>query len=64
MNRRVIVIMLIIFALLTNVSLAADINSTAGKVVTESTALNVRSGPGTNNVIIGKLNRGRLCNVT
>ena len=55
---RFIALVMIISTLLMSISFAADENSTAGVVVTQSTALNIRSGPGTRNSVIGKLQKG------
>ncbi len=44
--------------LVLNIKVAVDASVTSAKVVTESTALNIRKGPGTDQPIVGKAAHG------
>lgn len=55
---KLIAIVMIISTVLVNFSFAAEESSSAGIVATQSTALNIRSGPGTGYGIVGKLQKG------
>lgn len=50
---KLIALVMIISTVLMNFSFAAGESSSAGVVATKSTALNIRSGPGTGHKIIG-----------
>ncbi|NLN05359.1 MAG: SH3 domain-containing protein [Clostridiaceae bacterium] len=55
---RLLAMVMIISTIFANFSFAAEQGSTAGIVATQSTALNIRSGPGTGYSVIGKLQKG------
>jgi uncharacterized protein YraI len=55
---KLIALVMIISTVLMNFSFAAGESSSAGVVATKSTALNIRSGPGTGHKIIRKLQKG------
>ena len=49
--------------LVMNISVAADVSVTKAKVVTESTNLNIRKGPGTDQPIVGKAAHGEMVDI-
>lgn len=49
--------------LVMNINVAADAAVTTAKVVTESTALNIRKGPGTDQPIVGKAAHGEVVTI-
>ncbi len=49
--------------LVMNINVAADASVTKAKVVTESTNLNIRKGPGTDQPIVGKAAHGEIVTI-
>ena len=49
--------------LVMNINVAADASVTTAKVVTDSTALNIRKGPGTDLPIVGKAAHGEVVTI-
>jgi hypothetical protein len=49
--------------LVMNITVAADASVTKAKVVTESTSLNIRKGPGTDQPIVGKAAHGEMVDI-
>lgn len=49
--------------LVLNVNVAQDVNSTTATVITESSNLNIRKGPGTDQPIVGKAAHGETVTV-